>query len=616
VQPGTIQLTALGDFDASPLTAELFDANSSARDLKFPLDTRAVSAELTAGTSLWFGVGERSGDDIDLPLWPQGDACTLYPVGTSASYPGAVGGEAIGWSPSQKILLIAGEASATSDSASAVVVNLKTGVAQAVPDGMSQSRAYATVTPFGKNLLVAGGVDALNSPGGVVTNATPLDNASVYDTSTGRFDPPPLRNLSHARAHQAAVVLDSGETLLIGGVDDQNQPLSSLEALSPSNPQPRLTGLAKLTDARIDPFAIRLTDGHILVAGGHDLDRAPIDLVEWLSADADQETMTAPVPPAPAPPRFGQAFVAMPGGAALAVFDGCENRTKKAGEDCDACPLGGCPSSTGFDVYWISPDGVPTHVQSIGTFDPTMPKPLLIPASNGAPWLDASGHWLRFDPWQAKFVVPPVSPSSAPSCKPAKWDVTGGCWPEPVALDSGLFVWLQDEKLLGFRSDTRDEYAFDVAPLLSTPAPQGAFPDSSLLHTAPDRPPLAPGTPSTFEAGGVPLEPGSALVVTDTTYIDLHLEISLDEGSMPPLLELGTTELGGAACPWSEPSQPAPKGGWTLTVDRSGSSVTLGQNNQTHNCSMPTGRVSVALKAGGGTASVQSLLVRRKAQAP
>lgn len=594
-QQGTIQLAALGDFDASPLTAEVFDSQSSARDLEFPLDTRAVRAELTAGTQSWFGVGERLGDHVDLPLWRESGACTLFPVTGNPNYPGAAGGEAMGWSASQRVLLIAGEAIASSNAASAIAVNLKTGEAAAVPNGMVPSREYATVTAFGQDLLVAGGVNPS-------TDAV-LASASVYETASGSFDRSQLVTLSSPRAHHAALVLDSGETLLIGGEDGSGAPLDTLEAISPVDRSARLTNLATLKAARIDPYAIRLTNDQILVAGGHDENGTPIDKLEWLTQTPSGIVKEQNVSSVPA--RIDQAFVAMPGGAALAV-GGCEQRAPVPGEDCSACPEG-CPPKKGFDAYWISPQGAAVRLAPLNV---AAPEPLLIPASNGAPWLVASGHWLRFDPWQAKFVTPPVSPASAPSRDP-----------RPIALDPGLFVWLKKRDpahavLRGLRFDTRDEYAFDLLPLLSSLAPEGAFPDSQLLHTAPDRALPAPGTDTGFEVGGVALDSNAALVVTDTSYLDLHLEIGVREGSVPPVVRLGTTELGATSCGWPEPKQKAPKGGWTLTVDRSGSKVTLGQDQKTRLCSIPTGRVSVALKAGGGTTIIQSLLVRREAQAP
>ena len=92
------------------------------------------------------------------------------------------------------------------------------------------------------------------------------------------------------------------------------------------------------------------------------------------------------------------------------------------------------------------------------------PHPALVPAHERRALVGAGADdarsWLRFDPWQARFVVPPgARPGTPPADMPA-----------PVGIDRGAFVWLRTtdnaRSLAGFRSDTRERFAFDVAPLL------------------------------------------------------------------------------------------------------------------------------------------------------
>ncbi len=589
----TVDLSALGDFDASPLTAEVFGASDSGRELAFPPLTRAVEARLDSGTRHWWGVAEAGQHGVELPLWPSGSACPLYPVQSPSAYPGPVAGEALGWSPDRHTLLLAGELSTSSSSAQAVSIDLQSGQASPVPDGMLQGRAYATITPFGQDLLVAGGLDTQATHD--LAQAPPLGSALVYDTTRGRFDRAAPIALSHARAHHAALVLPSGETLLVGGRGSAGEALVALEAISPADRTARVTGLATPTVGRIDPSALRLDDGRILIGGGVDSSGKPIGLLEWLSADAASEYFT----PAQLPPRFDRAFVAMPGGGALAV-GGCEDRAPNAGEDCSACDRG-CPPAGGWDAWWITPEGVPEQLPELPI---AAPHPVLVPAENGAPWLWSAKaqSWLRFDPWQARFVVDADSPPPGPA--PGL--------PAPIAVDPGAFVWLsrsgQQTTLQGFRHGTRGRFAFDLLPLLVGAPPAGSFPDSPAWHLAPDRSPVSTDAQVRFDpAQGLLLDGDYATaLLTDTSYASLRLEMKLGGGS-PPRVLLGDQEVGGSACPW-----PA-SGPDTLVLIRSGNVVALERGSDSTSCNVSADRVTVALRAGGpGRHSVvRSMTVRR-----
>lgn len=592
-QGATVELSALGDFDASPVTAEAFSASEGGRELTFPPLTQAVEARLDTGTGQWLGIAERGSRGVELPLWPVGTACPLFSPDAASPYPDAAQGEALGWSADQHALLIAGELSAGTSSAQAVSVDLRTGEASQVPGGMLQGRAYATITPFGTDLLVAGGLDTQATHD--LTKAPPLDSALVYDIANGRFDNAHPIALSRRRAQHAALLLPSGETLLVGGVNIAGEALVPLEAISPVDGTVRSTPLATPAVGRIDPVALTLDDGRILIGSGTDSNGKPMGLLEWLTPDASSAYFT----PAQLPPRFDRAFVAMPGGGALAV-GGCEDRAPNAGEDCSACERG-CPPSGGYDAWWITPEGVPEQLPDLPV---GAPHPELVPAENGAPWLWSAGarSWLRFDPWQARFV--PVAPDLAPG--------PDAGMPAPVAIDPGAFVWLssdgQHTTLDGFRHGTRERFAFDLLPLLGGVPPSGSFPDSPAWHLAPDRSPLGANAEVRFDpAQGLVLDGDYATaLLTDTSYAPLRLEMTLVGGS-PPRVRLGSREVGGADCPWPAA---APD---TLVLIRNGATLQLQRGNKTETCIVGVDRVTVAL-AGGGSARhsvIRNLSVRR-----
>lgn len=573
----TVDLTALGDFDASPITAEAFQASESGRELSFPPLTRAIEARLTTGTGHWLGVAERGTHGVELPLWPAGTACPLYPASGGAGYPGPVPGEALGWSPGHQTLLVAGElptsTSTSASSAQAVSVDLRTGQASQVPGGMLQGRAYATITPFGDALLVAGGLDAQDG------KAPPLDSALVYDIATGRFDNANPITLSRARAQHAALVLPSGETLLVGGVGKAGEALTPLEAISPGDDTARVTGLATPAIGRIDPVAVRLDDGRILIGGGTDSSGSPVGLLEWLTPDASSAYFT----PAQLPPRYGRAFVAMPGGGALAV-GGCQDRAPDPGEDCSECAHG-CPPAGGYDAWWITPEGVPEQLPALPV---DAPHPALVAAENGAPflWNPHSNIWLRFDPWQARFVHV-AGPGPGPDAE----------LPAPLAIDPGAFVWLARSGnrtvLSGFRHGTRERFAFDLLPMLRFLPPAGSFPESPAWHLAPDRSPLGADAQVHLDAENLVLDGDYATAaLTDTTYASLRLEMTLVEGD-PPRVLLGGHALGDSDCPWPKSSS------HRLVLIRDAGRVQLERGNATSVCALGVDRVNVAFGAGG-----------------
>jgi hypothetical protein len=116
----------------------------------------------------------------------------------------------------------------------------------------------ATLLSTGK-VLVAGGDETYLSPGLGLGGTTEL-----YDPTTGSWSA--TGNLNIPRIDFTATVLTNGKVLVAGGVDNQNEILSSAELYDPATGGWSFTG--DLITARFFHTATPLQDGRILVAGG------------------------------------------------------------------------------------------------------------------------------------------------------------------------------------------------------------------------------------------------------------------------------------------------------------------------------------------------------------
>ncbi len=460
-------------------------------------------------------------------------------------------------------MLIAGEASATqSVSTGALLFDVRTGAAVALPGDavLHERRAFATVTEFGNGMLVAGGFD----PSPDEQSGPAHVSAEVLDGTTRRFGAEPIL-LADARSHHAAAVLPSGETLLVGGLDADGASLGTLEAVSPETRGSRLGGLATLETARIDPQVVVLDDGRIVVAGGTDAFGQPIDSLEWLSADASTLLSTTTLS---IPPGTHRSFVAMPGGALLAA--------------------GSAPLDAPY-AWWIGADGKNVEIGA-GPNDAAVAGALLIPASDGAPWLADGTELRRFDPWNERFVRPELRPEGSPSLD----------LPAPIAPDPGLFLWLEHEAgrtvLLGFRHGTRGRFTNDVAPLLLGGAE----------HVVPDR---APGDVAgvVFDERGLVLTAARA-VVTEARYGEL--EAAMVVTGAAPHVFLGAAELGGEDCRWPAEADSSAEQR-TLSLLRGSAQAVLQGGGASRTCNVPPGRWGIALGAGFGASEIRSIAVRR-----
>lgn len=614
---GSVELLALGDFQASNDSAEVLRLDEPGLALKFPVETQAVEAYVGEGARAFVGYGERRESGLDVLLWPQLAACEVWRRSGTVGYPGRQGGQAWSYSAKTGVVFAAGgnDPLVTDAIVGALSFDSATGVVAALDtsDGgaLRQPRAFATATPFGEQFLVAGGeAPVLGVP---ERELEPAGNAELFDPKLGRFSGAPIA-LHSTRTRHAAVTLDDGRTLLVGGrskVGGTSIAQYQLEIVDPA------TLRASVGDAitpRIEPRALRLSDGRVFVGGGVGLDGALAEPAgEWLGRDArpDETKLSREVAT-----RFERAFVATTGGGVLAV-GGCEDRPAASAEDAVACEAAcsqGCPPLEGaYDAWWIASDGSATPVSLAGI---SAPRPILLPGSDGSPWLVAASastpekpQLFRFNAWSGQFQ-PAAAPAGLTLPKPGM--------PQPIALGPDAFVWLDDDAsaglLVGLRLGTRNRFTADLALVLLAD-PLEARPQ----HLVPEAPPGAAvrydgkltlsGAAFRVARGVDDTRPDVTVRVADTDYADVTLKLHLSRGA-PPLVLLGDTPLGGASCPW--PDGAAVGGDFDLpTVVRQGGRAQLLFHGGHRSCAVETGRLELGLRASDGESVIERLDVRR-----
>lgn len=604
--PASLSLSALGDFPISNRTSEYLSLDAAGTKLAFPESTLALeaSASIAVSEQPFVGYAERGDQRFDFLLWPEGTACDVFRAQTGDSFPGKLGGEALGYAGSAGLVLVAGSNDATSAAiVGALTFDARTGESHVVDPRaravLSEPRAFASVTDFSGAVLVAGGENPIHD---AAQPATVLrDTAEVYDPATQSFEPTPIQ-LAEGVTHHTAVALRGGETALFGGRNEAALAANVVQVVSP------VTRLAKLVEPlaqpRNSPIVIRLDDDRVLIAGGTDEDGHAVGALEW--RDVDASSLAAPFDGSVSlPARFERAFVALPGGAALAV-GGCEDRKAKAGEDCSAC-LNGCPanpdpaSQQSYDAFWLGPDG---SVKPLD-FPLVAPHPLLLPGSDGRPWLfsgDANGSPLyRFDPWQRRFDAVDLDLNFDTTIDPARIVATG-----PDA-----FVWLGADEagpfLRGARLGTRSEFASDI-DLVSL---SEAFVRPA--HLAPDH--VTDGTVSYDAAAGTlsfttAAETPTCVWVADAKYGDFSAEITFSTEA-PPALRLGATAIDVSA-PCAPPALPA--GEKTLSVRRTGAQLTLSASDAKATCELADATTRMpfaACQTAAGATAITNILITR-----
>ncbi len=608
LQQSNLELLALGDFVASNDSAEFLRLDQAGANLKFPVATQAVEAHVGQGSQTFAGYAERRENSLDVLLWPELSTCEVWQPKGEQGYPGRRGGQAFAYSAQSGVVLAAGgnDPLVTAATVGALSFDTARGALRTLGTAdagvLRQPRAFATATAFGELFLIAGGEEPVF--GVPDRELEPLGSAELFDPKLGVFTDEPI-TLRSKRTHHAAVVLRDGRTLLVGGrsqVGATNIAQYRLEIVDPAS---RRASVADAVAPRIDPRALRLSDDRIFIGGGVDLSGAPVEPVgQWLSADARLETTQLSLDVAP---RFERAFVPTLGGGLLAV-GGCEDRPKASPEDAEACAVcsQGCPPLGGeYDAWWIASDGSATQVSLAGI---RAPRPILLPGSDGSPWLVAAAantpeipRLFRFNAWAKRFDLADV-PDGLRLPRPGM--------PQPLALDPDAFVWLDDDddgeqgQLLGLRFGTRNRFSQDLAlVLLSDPV------EARPQHLVPDAP---PGDAVSYD-GRLRLEsPEVTVRVADTDFADLTLQLRVVEGP-PPVVVLGDTPLGGSACPW--PDGEARGGDADLpTIVRQKGRAQLLFHGGGRTCAVSDGRLGLALRAGDAVTVVQQLDVARSAE--
>ncbi|HMI83672.1 MAG TPA: hypothetical protein VK550_06225 [Polyangiaceae bacterium] len=565
-----VVLTALGDFPAPRVKrADL----KSTDEIDLPLDLRGIEASTWPPGFSGVGYAEPPGD-VDFTMWSTTSACRAV---EGEVVPPSQGGQAMTAFDDGGGVLIAGldplPGGAVSDAAFALVWDARTG-AKLSPSSLGTHRvSWATATPFGKGALVAGGLDRKFFP------LRYLDSALIF--RDGAFQELPI-SIGDARAQHGAVVLASGATLLVGGEDERGV-VDTLVSIAPTDTAPYGAAdffrLGSLTRARKLPTVLRLSNDEILVAGGVDGDGNYVPTLEWFAKDGGHCPHAACSSDPPALAGLTEvAFVALAGGGVLAVGG-----------------LLGRAGALASGVFWIDNDGTLEKLPSLTSEQRGTKRLRLVAAADGAPWLWNGEAWHRFDPWQSAFVTPDGAPDDGPEDD----------LPSPLAVDTGLFVWLsrggieegtRRATLRGFRHGVRGPYTQDPDFLLADPR-----------HLAPSHPPRPEGELWT-DLAGLHLSPSAGVVITDATYGNVVIS-GETPGSSLPTVALGEWTIGDASapCPWSFL-------GTSFTVTRSGRTVLVKVDDRAPtSCAGPEGRVSIGLRGlGPETVTVKRLAVERR----
>jgi hypothetical protein len=561
---------ALGDYDPTTPPPSTGHPLSDVGVALPEIDSRALELMVTAteNDGTWEGIAPvPASGDVDVLVLPAFASCPLTSGGDAGVVLGMRTGSVLAPIGDEQVLLVGGTGKPPSPPT--FVASLTTGAVQPVTEDLLTPRTNASVTAFGDGALVAGGYDPVG---------TILDTAEIYSTATGGFDQQTSVTLSEPRAHQGAVVLASGQTLLVGGLGgpDGMTPLSSMEIVNPTTPPTvREQGLAALAAARSDPTVLRLASGQVLVAGGVDVSGAPVQTLEWFEPDGTP-SMLMPQALAQGP---GSVFVALEGGGALAVL------TPPS------------PAPSGFQNVWI--------IDASGVLEPAVPlatnptAPVLFGGAGGAPVLWTGSAWLQWEPYLGAFGEFGELDDNPPSISP-----TARCSPDP-----GLGMWLDEtqQELFTLRFDTSNEYSTILNPLLAT--------DTS--DTSPDTAPT--GSVTFGPQTGLTLAPNAGVFVTDRTYADVAIDLDAPT-PQAAFVEIrddagDVLDVGSSVCHGAVALQGGPPSS-SVHVERHGSQVTwsLAGDGGSGTCTFQGGesvRVSVGVRGTSVQSVAQNLVVQR-----
>jgi hypothetical protein len=529
------------------------------------------SVEAGQGRTTWTGVSDVAATgEVDLLVLPQFAWCPLALPSTSSMPRGPRAGATMAAVGPRRVMIVGGMVASeggTDQIPPTLLANLDTGSVEAVsPNDLLTPRTHASVTAFGSGAIVAGGTD----PGGTI-----LQTAEIYDPSLGGFDQQHALMLGAQRTQHGAVVLATGETLIVGGVGaDGTTLLRTMEVIDPATRIVRSEGVALLAVGRRDPTVLLLASGEVLVAGGLDANGASVSTLEWFSPDVSKASEP---PQSLASVGRAQAFAALQGGGALAVL---------------APPMN---APAGFQSVWeISANGRPQAATPIAG---SLTAPVLFGGAQGAPVLWTGDRWLRWQPWERSFGALEVLNESSTSMGDAR------CAPDP-----GLAAWLDPSgpSLDLLRFDTSNAYSTLPPELLVTgPCAMGPELPSDPLATntcdlAPDR--LAVPGVVTFDTqsteGQLELGPGDSAFVTDRTYADVAIDVILptDNPAVVVLQDASNdaVQVGDpTSCPADLGAAPS-----TLHVERHGQTVTWSATNGTSGTCMGPFDASARLSIG------------------
>jgi len=573
----------LGDYEppSTAIGARLLGSDVGDTLSEIEPNARALFVDATESEREWWGVADiPSAGNVGVMLVPALTSCVLPEEADAGAAPAQSGAELASISSEQA--LVVGGVDAMGNPSPTLVANLETGAVGPVTQDrdLGTPRTGASLTPFGDGALVAGGFDPSVEP------AVALGTAEVYDPGLGGFDQQNPILLSEPRANQGAVVLASGDTLLVGGVGAAGTVLASMEVVDPTTDTVRAEDVASLTWARSEPTVLRLASGEILVAGGVDASGAPVTTMELFSSDASCELTTI------AEPVTGgaRAYTALSSGGALFVV----------------APLAG--ASAAFQNTWlVGPDA---SMDAATPIEGALTEPKFFGGAGGSPALWTGDRWLRWQPWSNSFGA-----LGSLDATPAQ---VSNAFTSP---DSGFAMWLDTSNpsgpvVTGLRFDTRGEYSTLDGPLLLT----------DTENVAPDR--LVDSSTLTFDpTQGLTLAPGASVFVTDRTYADVAITVDMP-GVTPSLVVLrdqaGNELVIGGVQP--APSGPCPvSSGWcagppegatsSLQVERSGGSVTWSvPNGPSGSCTAgvdASARLSIGLRGASGPASTAAPSVAR-----